>query len=613
MQLPEALQPWRDWLEWFSDDLAAKAGDLVYRLHPLLGRFRGSRQSGTPEPDGLGDLHRRGSYERLLSSEWLIAEEVPDEFIRRAATGEHLFLAPRPRARQAEKLIVALFDAGPLQLGAPRLVQVAMWILLARRAQEVGGSLRWGVLQADPMLHEADNAEQLRHLLNARCFEPVSPAHLECWKNYLAEEEIRTGELWLLGAEQPAPAVRELGASHQLITTLDILSEDLEVRMQEGGSTRRMVLPLPHRSWAKRILGGSFQEGEQPFKGTPFASEHRLSITTPPLLAPSGSHIAVPMLNDAGVMLFNIPTKVIHKPGKPRQHIWPNQAKPLALVCSGKTVVGLLRSTTGELHFHQLGRPAIQRPPRSNFEATAGRANYLPAARLFDQSAGGVERFYVLDQAGRLVYWRQTGKGQPKDDTLYEQASQVLGMTQIHPSQLVYVSDDQGSIVVHRIGPQRMQAWHCWLGNDAAIVKEVLFGGGELWAQGFGGCALRVGSNNAQHWMIYVPVEEPGREFQVLEISLPEGWRGIGLVHLPEQSGFALLALNPARDQLVLCSSKGRETLYTSPAAIARHHVCPVRGLVAMISDARQLVVFDVPARSLRLTIDGRGSEHAAA
>ena len=60
----------------------------------------------------------------------------------------------KDRAREANRLIIVLFDAGPLQLGAARLVHLALLILLARRAQEAGAELRWGILQNAPTLHE---------------------------------------------------------------------------------------------------------------------------------------------------------------------------------------------------------------------------------------------------------------------------------------------------------------------------------------------------------------------------------------------------------------------------------------------------------------------------
>ncbi len=43
-------------------------------------------------PDGYDGIGRRGSYDRLLASEWLIHDELPDEFLRRVVSGEHAFL-----------------------------------------------------------------------------------------------------------------------------------------------------------------------------------------------------------------------------------------------------------------------------------------------------------------------------------------------------------------------------------------------------------------------------------------------------------------------------------------------------------------------------------------
>lgn len=94
-------------------------GGLLSRVHPLLGPIREQDTAGQPEFEGLGDLRRRGNYEHLLATEWLLADELPDEFLRRAASGEHLFLAPARQAHRANRLTIALFDAGPRQLGAP--------------------------------------------------------------------------------------------------------------------------------------------------------------------------------------------------------------------------------------------------------------------------------------------------------------------------------------------------------------------------------------------------------------------------------------------------------------------------------------------------------------
>src|SRR5687767_3679796 len=119
MRVPEALAPWRPWLDWFDADVVDLLGDLLLRLHPMLGAFRMRALGGVVEPEGIDDLRRRGQYERLLLSEWALADEAPEEFDRRAAGGEHLFLSPKLVAREADALTVAVFDTGPGQLGAP--------------------------------------------------------------------------------------------------------------------------------------------------------------------------------------------------------------------------------------------------------------------------------------------------------------------------------------------------------------------------------------------------------------------------------------------------------------------------------------------------------------
>ena len=138
MDLPAALQPWQPWLQVFDADIVGVLGELLVRLDPLVGRGSAQVPAMALATEGVGGIDLRGSYERLLLSEWALAQDAPEEFLRRAAGGEHLFLAPHRVQPRTDALIVVVFDAGPLQWGAPRLLQVALWILLARRAVEIG-------------------------------------------------------------------------------------------------------------------------------------------------------------------------------------------------------------------------------------------------------------------------------------------------------------------------------------------------------------------------------------------------------------------------------------------------------------------------------------------
>ncbi len=71
------------------------------------------------------------------------------EFFRRAASREQLFHRLLCREPAGIRRSVVLLDAGPFQLGAPRLAQMAALVVFARRAAQGRADLSWGVLQ-DP-------------------------------------------------------------------------------------------------------------------------------------------------------------------------------------------------------------------------------------------------------------------------------------------------------------------------------------------------------------------------------------------------------------------------------------------------------------------------------
>jgi hypothetical protein len=117
MDLPRPLAPWGAYLSIFPRDLALSLGPVLQRLSSALGPLKARRSSGEGEADGFDGLARRGSYDRLLATEWMLADEAPDEFTRRAVMGEHIFLRIHHPAPGGSRVSVALFDAGPAQLG----------------------------------------------------------------------------------------------------------------------------------------------------------------------------------------------------------------------------------------------------------------------------------------------------------------------------------------------------------------------------------------------------------------------------------------------------------------------------------------------------------------
>lgn len=144
-ELPPGLRPWAESLAFLTVEAALHLGPLVRRIDTLVRRHdAGDAERG--EPDGYGGLSTRGQPEQLLLSEWLLADELPMEFLRRAASRELLYVRPVARASRPRGKVAVLFDAGPDQLGAARLVQLAALVVLHRRALARGTGLVVGVL-----------------------------------------------------------------------------------------------------------------------------------------------------------------------------------------------------------------------------------------------------------------------------------------------------------------------------------------------------------------------------------------------------------------------------------------------------------------------------------
>jgi hypothetical protein len=138
--LPPALAPWSASLAFLTVEAALHIGPLVRRIDSVV-RRHDAVASAQGDPDGYGGLSTRGGPEQMVLSEWLLAEELPMEFLQRAANRELLYVAPVARSPQPRGRVAVIFDVGEQQLGACRLVQLAALIVLHRRAAARGSEL----------------------------------------------------------------------------------------------------------------------------------------------------------------------------------------------------------------------------------------------------------------------------------------------------------------------------------------------------------------------------------------------------------------------------------------------------------------------------------------
>jgi hypothetical protein len=256
MQLPRPLEPWSAWLALLPPDLAAPLGQMLLRMQPLLGRMASVVPSRDAMPVGVGSIARRGPYERLLLSEWAYADAAPDEFLRRAASNELLFSAPEPQAQRRSRLCLALFDAGPAQLGEPRLAQLALFILLARRAEEAGAAFQWGILQTPGKLHDSADSGALRTLLQARTLACVGSAHLAAWDASLAAVEGAV-DVWQVSAPEAGTPAR---VTARVTIEQPLLDARLRIEITQHRTTRQLMLDLPAPDCAVRLLRHPFRD-----------------------------------------------------------------------------------------------------------------------------------------------------------------------------------------------------------------------------------------------------------------------------------------------------------------------------------------------------------------
>lgn len=270
-RLPPALTRWEESLAGLSADAVRAMGPLIPLLDELVGRLD-QYAGGIGEPDGYDGTTNRGDFERLLMDEWLLAQELPVEFLRRAAEHELTFLRIARRSETPRGRVVVVVDTGPEQLGVPRLVQLAALVVLHRRASESGHELAFVLLGAhqsparfvsgsDGVAGGGGAAPGFQHIvadgdglpsaltawLNARSANVPTPSEVEA-AFAVADRDDR---VWLLAGpstRRHAPATHRRSVSSDVVAWDDDGARRLAVRV--GDSTAEIEVPDPRAAVA---------------------------------------------------------------------------------------------------------------------------------------------------------------------------------------------------------------------------------------------------------------------------------------------------------------------------------------------------------------------------
>ena len=264
MKLPPPLRPWAPYLSVFGDRFAQALLGMVAPLARTVGSLPLWAPVERGEPEGFDGICNRGDFGHLLASEWLFADVFPREFLRRAADREQLFLRREFRQPKGNRLSFILFDSGPDQLGNPRLVQLALLLVFARRAADGGVPFAWGSLQ-DPecRLMERVDVEGIQAFLTARTVDFVSEQAEERWGRRL--QNLQLADYWVVGL--PEKMTWKGDAARIFIGDVEEPEEcKVGVRVRGPFGLRKRCLMLPAGPVASRLL-------RDPFKPEPKRSQ----------------------------------------------------------------------------------------------------------------------------------------------------------------------------------------------------------------------------------------------------------------------------------------------------------------------------------------------------
>lgn len=427
---PKGLEAWEPELALFSRELVGHLSSLSERLFNAIGPLPVRSEHRVDEPNGYGALSRRGPYERLLVSEWALQLEAPDEFIRRASSGEQLFIELERRAPAGAMEAWVLLDTGPSQLGMPRIAQLAALVAFTRRAREAGVFLRWAPLwYFEVPEYRALTPQTVHGWLEARVANEPNAGVLQQWANLLPPAAGLEREVWVVGA----PRLAALAAPHGWhVLTLEEAADDtvasLEARVHRHGGAkskrpqRPLTLTLPDQATAVRLLRNPF-EWKQPKTPVPAPKKNRAPlelVADTQLVFSLDSHRLLVRTIDGSVAALPVPNTVRAPYGwptvaqlPPRTSLvavsWKSRRERHVLLADDKTGQMTRASWQGGYEFAHtaLGSIGLHRPLKHEVCVSGlPLPGFELRGRWFDFAKGGLDEHVHQAQVcpGKVVW-----------------------------------------------------------------------------------------------------------------------------------------------------------------------------------------------------------------
>jgi hypothetical protein len=522
-----------------------------------------------------------------------MALEAPDEFVRRAAFGEQAYLRPAFRQPRGGRRTVALLDAGPDQLGSPRVAHLALLVVLARRAEAAGAGFAWGVLQSPPreVPFTTIDPASIGQWLKAGSPEPPTGARLAAWREAL-ELGPAPDDVWLVGGARLSrlPGAEDLSR----VAVEEVIAPGarrLEVEVRPvSRAPRQVVLDLPPAPQCVRLLRDPF--------GTAVAAPV-LDTHTVRAIRFSADGLRLLMAQaDGSVAAQALPQSPRATAPRPKRFHPMHDETVVAAGWrrNGGLLVVTLRERTlrvhGALQGRSIGRMlAVPLPEDRSFRLPRASEPPLLAMSLVRQ---GREFPVVMDAAGTLhhLVWDEH---QPIIVPL------LHGVTALAESRgaFFHVSrwDEEqaaGQILAGCYTPMLVDGWLCPLismGDGEAYFGHAK--GSDNWRPS---PPLVVRLRPGHWWVLRDAHQEKGTE-----LSLPMGMRVVGMCSWPVDTEWpGLVTLGQDQRTFHLVTARGSpERLVVAPARVVTTSVSHALPMLAWLTEKGEVGVWSFQYRAL--------------
>ncbi len=600
--LPKHLQPWAQELSAFPKEVVLTLAPYLPKLSMAMGPLRARRLRGDGEPDGFSGLSRKGPYDRLLLSHWAVAQVHPFEFLRRAAMSEHSFYELARLEPAGSQRSCALFDAGPSQLGAPRLAHIAALIVLARRARTAGAEFLWAVLQDGAHgPYEAITEKTVKGMLKARQSREARPSDLSEWLPKLRSEHAETSDehpddLWLIGAERlsmlpPKTSVQKaslLAIEEQLAPQARAL--DLHIHRDRSVAPLRIELQLPPPDAATRLIRNPFEGMKKPRKKR--RRHAPLSISSNLLFTHDGRRLL--MKTVTGALMIPVPNAYHAHVGKPRS-LSANDEQ-LVAVGAVRKVSYLITSDSNRVRVLSYSKRArLQRMWQlepivmdTPFWHPGAQTPVMPCLGRSGRSYPAALLF--LDAPGRLY----SVPLDYKNKTMKHLASSVTALARVQGRVLAVIAEDEVNLKRRVVRIDGADDLHDIVRDDLEGDGDMqaFFGfGGPYLPQGVGALAMRT---HADQWLLL----HSGRKSVEIPIAADRQVIGVS-THEDNHQEAGLIVLENDRMTFQLITGTQERMLHTATAQVTTATASQSASTFAYLTTDGQLIAQTLSGRML--------------